>query len=149
MEKEYPRYTREQNKAIKLLDKDIKEIKELYAQGYPISYIAKKFNVAKSTPRRYLFPEEAKLLDKKRSEWQKVNKDTARTYKNYRKFLVRKKELLPKYRQWIAEINKEQKKRNPFKTKLYYQKWYQKYGARYYGLKRGYKKYLAMKSANK
>jgi len=134
---EYPKYTRKQNKAIKLQEVDIAEIKKLYTEGHTIASIAKKFKVVKSTPRRYLFPEEARLHDEQTKKWQKEHRDKKKSHEVYKKFLARKKKFVPAYRKWVSKIGKNYKEKNPEEQKAAYDRWYKEHGAKYYGIKRG------------
>ena len=76
MMSEFPRFTREQNRACKLTDEKIAMIPKLHKKGFSQRQIAKMFNVGKTTIARWLMTsKERKTLYQKQHSKDKNNLD--------------------------------------------------------------------------
>ena len=101
---------------------------------------AEMFEVVKSTIYRVTHPEAAKRYDKKR-KYYGVYQTKEELRAGYKKFKKRKNVVQPKVKKYRKLLNKEYRRKIPEKVKKWYKNWYSKKGKKYYGLKRGYKKY--------
>lgn len=147
IKRKYPRYTREESNACKLTDENIKEIQVNYEKGKTILELSKIFNVTGFAIRYWVKPEFRKRMLEYCKKWRKENPPSKENalIRN-KKFKIRKKNISKNYKLFLAITNKIWKKKNKEKSKISYQKWYLKFGKKYYGIKRNYKKYQAVTS---
>ena len=106
----YPTYTREQNRSIKLSLEQIERIKQLKSIGYSISKISKMFGVSNSGIKYQLMTEEEKKeANARRRKYKKTyNPEVARRFLDNKKSTHRKEIL--NYRK---KVNESLKARNP------------------------------------
>ena len=110
---EYPRYTRDQNLACKLSDKDILNIKSEYSLGN-ISQraLAKKYGVAQTVICYWV-----------NEEYRKKSLERRKKYPNQRgsayKTLSRKLKIMPRYREYMREADKKYYKKHAERCREY------------------------------
>ncbi len=112
----YPKYSNEENLAIKLTDKQIIQIHNLRKQGVSISQLARQFNMSRAGIKYRLLTEEEKIAVNLKRNTRK------RTYNPevHRKFLDRKRELRKKgIRLYRNAVNAKLKLENPEHYRTY------------------------------
>lgn len=129
---EFPRYTREENRACKLTDNQIEEIKIRHQKGESYPEIAKDYNVTPQTIFYWCLDE--KERKRRQKERQQQVRDTGYLPPNefnFEEYKKRKKELHPEFVEYENQFTHDYKKENrpnyPILRKLEGQRYWKKY----------------------